>query len=206
VTDFDGSGQCYLTGNALGNSDVDGGPARLISSTLDLSGASDAVLRYARWFTCDDDLPPAQDFLDVEVSNDNGASWMLIESIPATEGWIEKTVYLKDAMDPEPLTAQMKIRFSVTDNPNNSKTEAGIDAVEILHLVCAQPGAGDFDGDGDVDLDDFARFPDCLAGPGATPAPPDPISVEDCLSVFDFDEDTDVDLDDFASLQELFGG
>jgi len=204
LTDFDGSGQCYLTGNELGNSDVDGGPTRLISPTFDLSGASDAALTYARWFTCDDDLPPDQDFLDVEVSNDNGASWILIESVPGTEGWVEKTVSIKDAIAPEPLTEQMIIRFSVMDTPNNSKTEAGIDAVGILRLACAQPGAGDFDGDGDVDLDDFARFQDCLAGPDVTPDPPAPISAEDCLVVFDFDVDTDVDLSDFGSFQGVF--
>jgi len=206
VTDYDGSGQCYLTGNAPGNSDVDGGPTRLISPTLDLGGASDAGLRYAWWFVCDDDLPPAQDFLDVEVSNDDGASWMLIESIVGTEGWVEKTVYINDIIDPEPLTAQMKIRFSVMDNPNNSKTEAGIDAVEVFDLACVVAATGDFDGDGDVDLDDFARFPDCLAGPGAPPDPPDPFSTEDCLAAFDFDVDADVDLSDFGSFQEVWGG
>jgi len=202
VTDFDGSGQCYLTGNAPGNSDVDGGPTRLISPTLDLGGASDAVLSYARWFTCDDDLPPAQDFLEVEVSNDDGVSWTLIESVLSTDEWVERTIQIADYVG---LTSQVRVRFSVMDNPNNSKTEAGIDAVEILGLACALPGTGDFDGDGDVDLDDFARFPDCLAGPGATPDPPDPFSTEDCLGAFDFDADVDVDLDDFGPFQRVLG-
>jgi len=203
LTDFDGSGQCYLTGNAPGNSDVDGGPTRLISPILDLSGASDTVLRYARWFTCDDDLPPAQDYLDVEVSNDDGASWTLIESVAHTEGWVERTIQIADYVS---LTSQVRVRFSVADNPNNSKTEVGIDALEVLHLACAPGVTGDFDEDGDVDLDDFARFVDCLAGPGATPDPPDPFSAEDCLTAFDFDGDLDVDLQNFAGFQEVFGG
>ena len=203
LTDFDGSGQCYLTGNALGNSDVDGGPTRLISPTLDLGDAGDAVLSYARWFTCDDALSPTQDFLDVEVSNDDGASWTLIESVAHTQGWVERTIQLADYVE---LTSQVRIRFSVTDNPNDSKTEAGVDAVEVFYLACVEAGTGDFDGDGDVDLDDFASFPDCLAGPDATPDPPDPISADDCLSAFDFDADTDVDLGDFGSFQEVCGG
>ena len=203
LTDFDGSGQCYLTGNAPGNSDVDGGPTRLISPILDLSGASDTVFRHARWFTCDDDLPPAQDYLDVEVSNDDGASWTLIESVAHTEGWVERTIQIADYVS---LTSQVRVRFSVADNPNNSKTEVGIDALEVLHLACAPGVTGDFDEDGDVDLDDFARFVDCLAGPGATPDPPDPFSAEDCLTAFDFDGDLDVDLQNFAGFQEVFGG
>ena len=203
LTDFDGSGQCYLTGNALGNSDVDGGPTRLISPLLDLGAGNDPVLSYARWFRCDDDLPPAQDFLDVEVSNDDGASWTLIETVADTEGWVQQTMRIADYVA---LTAQVRVRFSVMDNPNNSKTEAGIDAVEVSDLVCVVAGNGDFDDDGDVDLDDFARFPDCLAGPGATPDPPDPFSVEDCLTAFDFDGDLDVDLEDFGGFQQGFGG
>ena len=45
-----------------------------------------------------------------------------------------------------------------------------------------------------------------MAGPEATPDPPDPISVEHCLGAFDFDEDTDVDLTDFGTFQEVLAG
>jgi len=69
------------------------------------------------------------------------------------------------------------------------------------------PVPGDFDDDGDVDLDDYTVFADCLAGPGATPAPTDPqVTVQECLDVFDSDRDDDVDLADFASFQEYFTG
>ena len=134
VSDYDGSGQCYLTGNAPGNSDVDGGPTRLISPTFDLSGTNDPELRYARWFTNDDH---DEDRLDVEISDDNGASWTLIESVADIEGeeaaWVVVTISILDYVD---LTSQIKVRFSVADVPNNSKTEAAVDDVKISFVHC----------------------------------------------------------------------
>ena len=134
--DYDGSGHCYVTENAH-HADVDGGPTMLISPTLDLSAADDALLTYARWFACDDDLPPAQDFLEVEASDDEGASWTLIESVATTEGWVEWTIRIADYVA---LTSQVRVRFSVADNPNNSIDEAGVDAVKVFNLSCTEPG------------------------------------------------------------------
>ena len=34
------------------------------------------------------------------------------------------------------LNDQFKVRFSVEDVPNNSKTEAAIDAVEVFDVTC----------------------------------------------------------------------
>lgn len=64
--------------------------------------------------------------------------------------------------------------------------------------------SGDFDGDGDVDLDDFAAFYDCLSGPDQAPTPDPPTAPQDCLSAFDFDADSDVDLLDFGAFQLAF--
>jgi len=57
---------------------------------------------------------------------------------------------------------------------------------------------GDFDGDGDVDLDDYAQFAACVAGPGGAPPP-------ECEAV-DLDGDGDIDLQDFCRWQPLFTG
>ena len=68
-------------------------------------------------------------------------------------------------------------------------------------------GLGDFDADGDVDLDDYLVFEDCLAGPATAPAPVQPgVTADDCLAVFDFDTDDDVDLADFRELQAAWEG
>jgi hypothetical protein len=62
--------------------------------------------------------------------------------------------------------------------------------------------AFDFDGDGDVDLADFATFQACFNGPNR---PPSQAAQADCEKA-DFDHDGDVDLVDFLSFQACFNG
>lgn len=69
-------------------------------------------------------------------------------------------------------------------------------------FVVAQPGQacgvpGDCDGDGDVDLFDYADFTDCFSGPGG--------GLGLGCDCFDFDGDGDNDLQDFAAFQLHFG-
>ena len=63
---------------------------------------------------------------------------------------------------------------------------------------------GDLDDDGDVDIDDFNTFADCLAGPDVFDPPPD-CNPGDFINA-DLDGDGDVDLADFARFQEVFTG
>jgi len=69
----------------------------------------------------------------------------------------------------------------------------------VSHAFLLSPRKhGDLDWDGDVDLDDFATFADCINGPQVPPAP----GCDDA----DLGGDGDVDLKDFASFQEVFTG
>jgi hypothetical protein len=61
------------------------------------------------------------------------------------------------------------------------------------------PANFDFDGDGDVDLTDFAEFQLCFTGPGGGP-------IEASCQAGDADQDDDVDLADFGEFQLAFTG
>lgn len=73
----------------------------------------------------------------------------------------------------------------------------GLNAARLIADTFAAPLKGDFDGDQDVDLDDYAEFPGCMEGPDVTPFYP-------CL-IFDFDGDRDVDLKDADGFLRAFG-
>ncbi|MCH7813754.1 MAG: hypothetical protein IID40_07000, partial [Planctomycetes bacterium] len=133
ATCFGGSGSCYLTDNVDGNSDVDGGPTRLVSPTLVLAGG--ATLEYAYWFNRDDDDgTDGDDSLEVEVSVDGGGSWTTIANHDTKASfWRTHSVLLDDFVTP---SANTLIRFSAKDNPNNSILECGVDAVLVTSFEC----------------------------------------------------------------------
>ncbi|MCP4590359.1 MAG: hypothetical protein GY842_06430, partial [bacterium] len=67
------------------------------------------------------------------------------------------------------------------------------------HVIVSLDIPGDWDGNGDVDLADYAEFPPCVTGPGGGPP------AGGCTP-FDFDGDGDIDLADVGSFQAKLGG
>ncbi len=146
--DADGSGFAFVTDNEDGDSDVDGGPTRLLSPPLDGTTLADPMIGYARWFTNDDRVV---DTLDIEISNDDGKTWVLVESVLSTPGWVTKSFRVADYVTPND---RLRLRFSAIDNPNDSITEAGVDAITIHAVVCDAACPQDIDRDGQVGFAD----------------------------------------------------
>jgi C1A family cysteine protease len=194
MADYDGSGACFLTGNCLGDCDVDGGPTRLVSPAFDLSDGRPYQVGYARWFFNDNH---DSDRLTVQLSNNGGANWVTVEDVPNVGmSWRYRSFNVGDYITP---TANVKVQFVVSDNPNNSITEAAIDDFSVSALVCTPPHLGDLNCDGATDFGDIAPFVQALADPtGYAATYPDcPLANRDINldGVFDF-----ADINPFVAL------
>ena len=154
--DADGSGQCFLTDNEPGNSDVDGGHTVLVSPIMDAT-QGDAHICYWRWFSNGQD----DDIMTIDISEDGGATWTNLESLgptgPDTQGgWIFRSFRVADFIT---ATNQFRIRFDVSDLGNGSIVEAGIDGVRLKRaadpFICEEVCPGDLNMDGVVDDGDL---------------------------------------------------
>lgn len=146
--DADGSGAAWLTENGAGNTDVDGGPTTLDSPVIDLSGLIDPTLSAALWMRNDDG---DGDRLRTYVSDDAGGTWIEVDALAGGPPvWRDLDVRIADWVTPND---QFRVRFEVDDTPNNSITEAGVDAIRITDVRCG--GSPDVDGDGVVGFDDL---------------------------------------------------
>jgi hypothetical protein len=138
------------SGATATTADVDVGTTRLLSPVFDLSGSASATVSYARWYFCSDAAPagatPAEvDPLVIEVSGDGGTTWTVLESVstyPTPNAWARASFGIGAAQ----LTSQVRFRFSISDTPDNSITEAGIDDFNLTVATCVAPCQGDFDG------------------------------------------------------------
>ena len=199
AVDADGSGQCWLTGNQMGNSDVDDGAVQLVSPAYDLArGGITLGYSYALFLAA----PNGQDVLAVEIDgNDGQGPWIPIAT--HREGgpgeWrshsIEPSVF--DAAGVE-YTSTMRVRFTLNDGVPQSIVEGGLDAFTIVSLACdAFPDCNE-NGYHDAAELQLGYAADCNGND--SPDECDPFSGGD------YDLDQDVDLFDFDLFRECLKG
>jgi len=130
TSDYDGSGACFVTDNVAGNSDVDGGPTRLVSPVFDLTGGGQ--ISFAYWHSNDDGDDP----FTCDISNNGGSSWVTaFQVVGGGDGWNTHVFNAGDFVSP---TSTMRVRFTSTDNPNDSITESGVDAFKAARIECEE--------------------------------------------------------------------
>lgn len=135
ATDSDGSGQCYLTDNVDGNSDVDGGTTSLLSPLFDLSSYPAASISYSYWYTNNFGGNPGTDTWLIEISDNAGATWSAVLSTTAsTSDWVDQTIDVGSFVS---LTSQVRMRFTASDTGSGAVVEAGVDAFRVD--ICADP-------------------------------------------------------------------
>ncbi len=164
----------------------------LTSTALDCTDLTGVELRFQRWLGVESS---SWDHAYVRVSND-GANWTTPweNSGSMSDGSWSQQVFDISAVADGQSTVFLRWTMGTTDG---SVRYCGwnIDDVEI-HAVVPLGLPGDMDGDGDLDLGDFAAFLNCFTGPGGT-------GGLGC-DAGDVDGDTDIDKADFAVIQRLF--
>lgn len=163
--------QCWATdgrAGALGQNDVDNGITVLTSPAYNLASASSPIIQYARWYANNGNTVVDDTFL-IEVSNNNGATWVTAENVAAaTNAWAISSFRLSDrSLAP---TSQVRLRFSAADIGGGSIVEAAIDDLLITDRVCvAGPSCEpDVNQDGVSDQGDVDYLINVIAG-GANP-------------------------------------
>jgi choice-of-anchor B domain-containing protein len=125
--------KCFVTGQGTTSvdpdeADVDYGVTTLTSPALDLTGMVRPTIGYWRWFYSwyvGTGQPEPDDGLAVLISNDNGATWVPVETTHGWHNhWEECAIAVADFVAP---SAQMRLRFVASDLGNSSLVEAGVD-------------------------------------------------------------------------------
>jgi len=175
---------CYVTGQGVpggadGDADVDDGTVTLTSPVYDLSGLSDPHVAYWRWWSNKNEIFGVDDTFRVDISNNGGGTWTLVEFLPAGHvdglgGWIRHQVRVADFVTP---TSNVRLRFLVSDTGAGSLVEAALDDLEILDhdcttvtLTAVTPNSGSFDGGELVTLTGTEFTPGTSVTFGANPA------------------------------------
>jgi len=172
----------------------------LTSTPINCTGYTGVRLQFRRWLGVE---RSQYDHAYVRVSN-NGSTYTTVWQNPNSET-ADTSWQLMDLDVSAVADNQSAVRLRWTMGTTDTAWRYcgwNIDDVQLVALSCTPPYSadGDFDGDGDVDLADFAAFQGCLSGAGV------PFVAESGCEVFNFDFDLDVDITDYEEFESLLTG
>jgi hypothetical protein len=124
----------YITHCAAGASqgvyDVDNGKTTLLSPVFDLSSLDEATVNYYRWYSNDTGAEPGQDYWVVDITDDNGATWVNLENTNVSDrSWALQAFDIGSYVG---LTDSVRLRFIASDYDPGSLVEAGVDDFSIV--------------------------------------------------------------------------
>ncbi len=169
-TDYDNSGRCYVTGSGY-FAPIHEGTTTLTSPAFGITDG-DGLVDYARWYFNAMSYQTPDDTFRVYISNDNGETWALAETVGPVEqadgGWYEHSFWISDFVTPG---AAMRLKFEASDLAEYTDIEAAVDAVRITQYDCSLPYlCGDTDGSWtDVNISDLTYLVAYFFQGGAPP-------------------------------------
>lgn len=156
---------CFVTGQGTrpdspDEADVDYGKTTLTSPVLDMTGKAVPTIGFWRWFYTS--TPGGSDYLSVLISNDNGATWVPVETTRDLENhWQERAVRVADYVAP---TSQVKLRFVAADEGGYSIVEAAVDDITVYDAATLPVGASPDPGEAPSRLRLRGPWPNPAAG------------------------------------------
>jgi choice-of-anchor B domain-containing protein len=138
----DNNGQAYVTENGEGTPsefDVDNGQVTLISPSMDLSGADDAIVTFQYWFFNGGGNGTPNDQFEVRANNGLTTVTIFTETVSANNWRESGEINLADFLA---LTDDVRLEFITADQPqpDGHLVEAGVDVVSITPVITS--GAG----------------------------------------------------------------
>lgn len=150
---FTGQGS---VGGSLGEADVDSGITSLVSPVFDATGNDDVYFTAWVWYSNNTGSNPNQDVMPVQVTNNGGTSWVVMQNINTNaNAWVKYSWRLTDYVA---LTNNMRVRFRAQDTDPQSLVEAAVDDVEVIAFSCVAANPADLNNDGVVDGEDLGEL------------------------------------------------
>tara|TARA_Y100000389_G_scaffold197058_1_gene230969 strand:- start:35557 stop:37878 length:2322 start_codon:yes stop_codon:yes gene_type:complete len=197
---------CFMTENSFNpdneaQSDVDGGSTTLFSPIYDLSMYNQALVSYWKWYTNNLGNNPGTDLWKVEVSNDEGQSWVGLENTSLSNNYWEFNQFI--ISDFVTLTDKIQFKFVAEDIFNDgdvgsggSLVEAAIDDFRIsIFEDSNQCITGDLNEDAQVNVVDIVLMVNLIIDDNA--------DIDDYLCSSDFNQDSLINIQDIVLLVSL---